>query len=61
MGFCASPSLAAWGGAFGSSAISGDACGKAPFYGQRKQGFLHIADKHVNRESAARNSSLRSE
>jgi hypothetical protein len=50
VGFGASPSLPALGGAFGSSAISGDACGKAPFYGQRKHEFSHIADKRVNRE-----------
>jgi phosphohistidine phosphatase SixA len=42
--------LAALGGAFGSSAISVDAYGKAPLYGQQKHEFLHIADKHVNRE-----------
>jgi hypothetical protein len=42
--------LAALGGAFGSSAISVDAYGKASLYGQQKLEFLHIADKHVNRE-----------
>jgi hypothetical protein len=41
--------LAALGGAFCSSAISVDACGKAPFYAQQKIRFLHIANKHVNR------------
>jgi len=52
VGFCATSPLAALGGAFGSSAISVDACGKAPFYGQQNHAFLHIADKHVNRENA---------
>jgi hypothetical protein len=42
--------LAALGGAFCSSAISVDAYGKASLYGRQKHEFLHIADKHVNRE-----------
>ena len=50
VGFCASPPLAALGGVFGSSAISVDAYGEASLYGQQKHEFLHIADKHVNRE-----------
>ena len=50
VGFCTSPPLAALGGAFCSSAISVDAYGKASLYGQQKHEFLHIADKHVNRE-----------
>jgi|GEM_PF-1243689 len=50
VGFCASPPLAALGGAFCSSAISVDAYGKASLYGRQKHEFLHIADKHVNRE-----------
>jgi hypothetical protein len=50
VGFGASPPLAALGVAFCSSAISVDAYGKAPLYGQQKHEFLHIADKHVNRE-----------
>ena len=53
VGFCASPPLAALGGAFSSSAISVDAYGKASLYGQQKLEFLHIADKHVNREEDA--------
>jgi len=54
VGFCASPPLAALGGAFCSSAISVDAYGKAPLYGQQNLEFLHIADKHVNREARTR-------
>jgi hypothetical protein len=54
VGFGASPTLAALGGAFGSSAISVNACGKAPFYAQQKKRFLHIADKHVNRHENAK-------
>ena len=50
-GFCASPPLPALGGVFGSSVISVQACREAPFYTQQKNRFLHIADKHVNRES----------
>jgi hypothetical protein len=50
VGFGASPPLAALGGAFCSSAISVDACGKASSYGLQNLEFLHIADKHVNRE-----------
>jgi hypothetical protein len=52
VGFCASPPLAALGGAFCSSAISVDAYGKASLYGRQKHEFLHIADKHVNREDS---------
>jgi hypothetical protein len=52
VGFRASPSLAALGGAFGSSAISVDGYRKAPFYGWQEQEFLHIADKRVNREDS---------
>jgi len=52
VGFSASPPLAALGGAFCSSAISVDAYWKASLYGQQNLEFLHIADKHVNREEA---------
>jgi hypothetical protein len=38
------------GGTFCSSAISVDACGKAPFHGLQNHGFCHIADKYVNRD-----------
>jgi hypothetical protein len=51
VGFCASPPLAALGGAFFSSAISVDACGKAPFHGLQKHKFCHIADKYVNHDN----------
>jgi hypothetical protein len=44
--------LAALGGASGSSVILVNARGKAPFYTQQRHGFLHIADKHVNRENS---------
>jgi hypothetical protein len=54
-GFCTSPPLAALGGDFGSSAISVDAYGKAPFSNGRKHEFLHMADKHVNRREMVRN------
>ena len=50
VGFGASPPLAALGGAFCSSAISVDAYGKASLSNRRKHEFLHMADKHVNRE-----------
>jgi hypothetical protein len=50
VGFCASPPLAALGGAFSSSAISVDACGKASFHGLQNHEFCHIADKYVNRD-----------
>jgi hypothetical protein len=58
VGFSVSPPLAALGGAFCSSAISVDACGKAPFYGQQKDEFLHIANKHVNRSEMAGGSGI---
>jgi hypothetical protein len=45
--------LAALGGVFCSSAISVNAYGKASLYGRQKHEFLHIADKHVNREENA--------